>query len=121
MGLIKLKRELVTQALADDLWSIGNQALYDLCERYPRHNVDAEILAKVWLIGRSYSASIERGRGGGADADLSNYRFYTVAVPKAFRESDFDRRLKSIATLTETDGESAVRITEIHGQLVQLF
>lgn len=73
---MRLTARLVERALSqDDSWCIGNQVLYDLCRRYPRHAVDAEIVAKVWLIGRAYSASIERGRGKAAGSELSNDRF----------------------------------------------
>ena len=61
---MRLTAPFLQQTLSeDDPWSIGNQVLYDLCQRYPRHTVDSEIIAKIWLIGRAYSASIERGRG----------------------------------------------------------
>ena len=43
-----------------DSWSIGNRVLYDLCEEYPWHDNVRAVVAKVWLIGRSYSAAIER-------------------------------------------------------------
>jgi hypothetical protein len=41
-------------------WDLGNSVLYDLCRKHPSHKTADEILAKVWLIGRSYAASIER-------------------------------------------------------------
>lgn len=52
----------VEKALADSAWDMGNQVLYDLCRRHPGHSEPGEILAKIWLIGRSYAAAIERGR-----------------------------------------------------------
>ena len=59
---MRLTAKMVEHALSDDAdpWRIGNQVLYDLCSRYPMHKHPAEIVAKVWLIGRSYSASVER-------------------------------------------------------------
>ncbi|MCI0640696.1 MAG: hypothetical protein L0Y72_16605 [Gemmataceae bacterium] len=44
------------------VWDLGNAALYDLCQEHPGHKKRDEIIAKIWLIGRSYSASIERRR-----------------------------------------------------------
>lgn len=44
------------------VWDIGNRILYDMCGAHPEHSQDGEIVAKVWLIGRSYAASIERCR-----------------------------------------------------------
>lgn len=40
--------------------SIGNKVLYDLCKSYPMNDDVNGLIAKLWLIGRSYSASIER-------------------------------------------------------------
>lgn len=40
--------------------SIGNKALYDLCKSYPMNDDVNGMIAKLWLIGRSYAASIER-------------------------------------------------------------
>ena len=102
---MRLTAQLVERALSDeDPWRIGNQVLYDLCRRYPRHTVDSEIVAKIWLIGRAYSASIERGRGKAADSDLSNDRFYTEAVPKALRTSRLDEKLGALAKAERDQG-----------------
>src|SRR3954468_8779052 len=99
-----LTARFLGRALSEnDPWSIGNQVLYDLCRRYPRHTVDAEIVAKIWLIGRAYAASIERGRGKAADSGLSNDRFYTEAIPKVLRRSRLDEKRVALTTLKETD------------------
>ncbi len=45
-----------------DYGYVGNGILYDMCKKYPRHNNESEIIAKIWIIGRSYAASIERNR-----------------------------------------------------------
>ena len=41
-------------------WELGNSVLYKLCETYKLHKKENEIIAKIWLIGRSYAAAIER-------------------------------------------------------------
>ena len=89
---MRLTKKMVQRALAkDEPWCIGNQVLYDLCRRYPYHTVNAEILAKIWLIGRAYSASIERGRGKAPGAEWPNDRFYTKAVTGALRDPGWTR------------------------------
>lgn len=35
-------------------WGLANQTLYDLCKEYPNHTDADQIVAKLWLIGRSY-------------------------------------------------------------------
>jgi hypothetical protein len=105
----------------DDPWSIGNQALYDLCRRYPHHSTDSEIIAKIWLSGRAYAASIERGRGKAVDSGLSNDEFYTEAVPKALRASHLDEKLETLAKLKETKESNVAPVLDAHVHLVQLF
>ena len=119
---MRLTAKLMQRTLSkDDPWSIGNQVLYDLCRRYPYHAVDAEIVAKIWLIGRAYAASIERGRGEAADSGLSNDRFYTEAVPKALRKSGLDEKLKALAKLRETNASNTGPVLDAHAHLVHLF
>lgn len=44
----------------------GNSVLYDMCEKEPRHVDENVIKDKIWIIGRTYAASIERQGGGNA-------------------------------------------------------
>jgi hypothetical protein len=119
---MRLTAQLVQRTLSeDDPWSIGNQVLYDLCRRYPHHAVDTEIIAKVWLIGRAYAASIERGRGKAADSGLSNDRFYTEAVPQAMRTSGLDEKLEALAQLKEATASNLGAVLDAHAHLVGLF
>ena len=119
---MRLTAKLVNRASSDDdPWLIGNQALYDLCERYPQHKVDGEIIAKVWLIGRAYAASVERGRGKASGSDLSNDRFYTETLPGALRQSGLDQKLENLARVEDIDGSSAAQVLDAHAHLVGLF
>ena len=119
---MRLTAQLVRRILSqDDPWSIGNRVLYDLCRRYPHHTVDAEIVAKIWLIGRAYAASIERGRGKAAGSGLSNDQFYTEAVPKALRTSRLDEKLEALAKLKETNESNVGQVLDAHAHLVHLF
>jgi hypothetical protein len=122
-----MKETPLTQELVDvcrrkdDPWRVGNQVLYDLCRNHPRHDNDAEIVAKVWLIGRAYAAALERGRANVAGPDVSNDAFYTERVTHALRESDLDSRLKALENTEETDAASFVRVLETHAYVVRLF
>ena len=53
-------QEVVAALKKNRVWDLGNKVLYDLCSSYPYHKTDEEIIAKIWLIGRSYAAAIER-------------------------------------------------------------
>ena len=119
---MRLTTQLVQYALSDeDPWFIGNQVLYDLCRRYPGHKVDAEIVAKIWLIGRAYSASIERGRGKAAGSEVSNEQFYTATVPNALRKVGLDEKLEALARLPDGDESSTGLLLRAHGDLVRAF
>ena len=52
----------IDHALEPSPWDLGNQVLYSLCLDHPYHTDGAAIIAKFWLIGRSYAAAIERRR-----------------------------------------------------------
>ena len=117
---MRLTAKMVESALADDAdpWRIGNQVLYDLCSDYPRHNEPAEIVAKIWLIGRAYAASVERGRGKAAG---SNDQFYTETVPNTLRDSQLDQKLDALASFDEINEANAGSILDAHAYLVSVF
>ncbi|MGA2065457.1 MAG: hypothetical protein ABSG86_10825 [Thermoguttaceae bacterium] len=96
------------------VWDLGNQVLYDLCRSHFTHSSDGEIVAKVWLIGRSYAASIERRRNkkdGAGD-------FYAGTVAPAVRRSDIDRWL---AEVSRPGAPGAPETIITHKRLMDLF
>ena len=55
---------------ANSRWEYGNSVLYRMCKEQPEHKDIDVIVGKIWLIGRSYAAAIERRKnavGGGDD------------------------------------------------------
>lgn len=44
----------------NELWYVSNNVLYEMCKKYPAHTDSSEVVAKIFVIGRSYAASIER-------------------------------------------------------------
>lgn len=120
--LALVSKKQVQEAVSGiDPWRIGNETLYELCRRHPTHTDQAEIVAKVWLIGRAYSASIERGRGKGASAHLPNDRFYAEAVPEALRRRGIDRHIRRIAKLEANDDAAIPLVLAAHQCLVDVF
>jgi len=57
---ISVSEDDIEYPLAVSPWDLGNQTLYSLCQDHPMHDRDDVIIAKVWLIGRSYAAAVER-------------------------------------------------------------
>ena len=60
--LSDIKPEDVEKAKSREGFDIGNDVLYQMCEKYPSHTNEEEIIGKIWLIGRSYAAAIERAK-----------------------------------------------------------
>ena len=46
--------------ITNSRWEYGNSVLYRMCEEEPEHKQIDVIVGKIWLIGRSYAAAIER-------------------------------------------------------------
>ena len=46
--------------ITNSRWEYGNSVLYRMCEEEPEHKQIDVIVGKIWIIGRSYAAAIER-------------------------------------------------------------
>jgi len=80
---------------ADDYSGWGNELLYKMCTERPKHNDIDTIVAKIWIIGRSYSAAIERKAGNG---------FKIEKAAKFLIDSDIDdhvSRLRAIERVND--------------------
>jgi len=97
-------------------WDVGNDALYGLCRRHPEHHDNAEIIAKLWLIGRTYAASIERRRHD--VAKVSGDDFYTTVVAPRIRSARIDRWLRPLTALRRPVAET---VLPAHARLTELF
>ncbi len=67
---VQISKDDVEKALSNTAWDLGNQVLYDLCSKHPFHKTPQEIIAKVWLIGRSYAAALERRKNKRSDSSI---------------------------------------------------
>ena len=98
-------------------WDKGNRVLYDLCRKYPWHTDEEEICAKMWLIGRSYAAAIERR----PKSDYVGGRFYQDVVGPKIRNSKIDKWLASIARYRKPSWENCSDIIAVHKKLTDLL
>ncbi len=73
-------------------WDFGNSILYRMCEENPHHNKEDVIIGKIWLIGRSYAAAIERRKN---NDDYHGDNFYFDAVAPKMKEigKELDSRI----------------------------
>lgn len=114
---MQITRDDVDFALAPSPWDLGNQVLYTLCQDHPTHNRGDAIIAKIWLIGRSYAAAIERRK----NADDTSDDFYETIVVEKIRKSQLDDWLAVLpARLTDPWTELGAIITA-HKRLMDLF
>ena len=97
---------------------IGNETLYRLCREYPDHTNPEAVGAKIWLIGRSYAAAIERRRK--YLYELSD-DFYAHRVIPGIQRSGIDAllvELRSDNAITETNIPLILRV---HKHLQETF
>ena len=97
-----------------DLWDWGNEVLYRMCREAPEHTRHGVIAGKVWLIGRAYSAAIERGAGGYAD-------IYSTRVAPMMMDSDIDLWITIVRPIERVSSENVTDVLRVHQQVTGLF
>ncbi len=99
-------------------WDLGNDILYAMCRQHSGHRRADEIIAKIWLIGRSYAAAIERRKN--AD-DTTSDDFYERDVVNAMQSSGIDTWLESLPAFKSEPQTCARAAIEAHFNLVRVF
>ena len=102
---------------ASRTWSIGNEVLYDLCRKYPDHGNPRAVVAKVWLIGRAYSAAVERSLKSPLEPD-ANQKFMRIAA--LLKKSRLDALLGQLPDAPEHI-EDLAKSLAIHQCLLDAF
>lgn len=92
--ITKVVKALIKDSKELAIYDLSNNHLYELFAKYPKHVNAKEIVAKVLILGRSYAAAIERGRG--SKGTMTNDEFYSNEVPKAFKGLRLDQKLAAI-------------------------
>jgi len=111
----QLTSEFVEKALLEKVWDVGNRVLYDMCAANREHIRDDVIIAKIWLIGRTYAAAIERRRDKG---DAVGDAFYETKVAPQIRNSDIDKWFAALDTGAKEDMALSL---ETHKRVMDLF
>ncbi len=94
-----------------------------MCSAYPCHSDKDEIVAKLWLIGRSYSAALERGA-----KCIDQYKargkdfYYEKAAPEILKiGSKLDERINVLRYEQSPIKDNLDSILETHKILVDAF
>ena len=100
----------------------GNDALYDMCEKHPYHTDIDVIVSKIWLIGRSYAASIERSKDAKIGEENTDSFYYDKVAPTIKKYSDeLDGELDRIRQLKGDYKENVESILSLHKFLMKKF
>lgn len=113
----KINCREVKRAIDVSTWDLSNQILYDMCQKYPHHKSDDEIIAKVLLIGRVYSAAIERRK----NVENISSVFYREKVAKGIRKSKIDVWLNTLKDFDRPTSENCAQVIAVHKKVTDLF
>ncbi len=108
--------DLIEKAKKPNDWKFGNEILYKLCRDHPMHTDCGQVIAKIWLIGRSYAAAIERGRM----IKKTNDDFYVNTVGPEICGSAIDSWLGDF-TESQWSEETLMKSIDVHGKTTELF
>lgn len=112
-------KDLVENRMKKHSWEIGNQVLYDMCRNHPSQLDPTAIVSKFWLIGRAYSASVERRRTS-KEKPLSNgENFYDHRLVPVYKQADFDSVFAPLYHYENVSESNLQHLVEIHFKLVQ--
>lgn len=117
MEPVQITKSDIEYAYASTPWDLGNQVLYDLCRAHPKHKLEEEIIAKIWLIGRSYAAAIERRK----DVDHTSDNFYETVVVDTIKKSSIDSWLNDLPSKIIDPWKDMGAIVSTHNRLLKLF
>lgn len=95
-----------------DFSGYGNKILYKMCKDEILHQDIDVVKSKLWIIGRSYSASIERGAGEG---------FNIETTANAMINSELDKYLKELDRYTRIEKDNLNLVLQTHKLLVDIF
>jgi hypothetical protein len=116
MVTTEVTAQFIRDAVGINTWTLGNSVLYDLCHNHPGHKHEDEIAAKIWLIGRSYAAAMERRRKVEVEAIGDDF-FYKRVIP-AIKNSSIDAWIQEAASGPTDQDEIAL---ETHKKVQDLF
>lgn len=105
----------VEQSRVRTEWSLANDSLYELCQKYPLHKTAEEIVAKVLMVGRTYAAAIERRKT--KDGEIGDDFYRDIVVP-TFRESGIDEWIRQFS---EENSDQIALTIKTHGLLTKLI
>jgi hypothetical protein len=104
--------------IANDYSGYGNDVLYRMCNERPEHKDIDTIAGKIWIIGRAYSAAIERKAG---DRIKEGEDFCRETVAPKVRDSGIDEWIASVSAVKKLTNENITLSLSCHKKVTDLF
>lgn len=100
----------------DNSFRDANKVLYDFVEKHPSHTDKDFVVAKFWLIGRTYAAAAERCKKD----DKKEFYYYHLAP--GIKSKELDDKIKEIKRRYKTLSNDALyKVLELHKYLVGMI
>lgn len=115
----RLKKYLSGNAECE-IWRFGNNILYDMCKNNPKHDEADKIAGKLWLIGRSYAAALERRR---KNREIESEDFFRNIVTQEILKigKELDYKIERIQKYTCVNNDNIDDILKTHKYLTDIF
>jgi len=115
--------EKIEKSIRENDWDFGNKVLYDLCTHNFEHKEDKKIIAKVWLIGRAYAASVERQRtiSDNNSENISAEKYYKDFIAPRLKESEIDAKLLTLKASKRINYDNLKEILNLHSRLIEIL
>lgn len=99
-------------------WGAVDEVLYGICARYPDHSDRRLVTAKIALVGRAYSAGLERQ----VKPDPGEQAIAKIAKFVLAHSSEIDAIIAALDALHEPlDGAAMTAIVDQHGRFTTLL
>lgn len=116
--MLSATKKDIDYAQSSTPWDLGNQILYDMCSTHPWHTTSEEAVSKIWLIGRSYAAAIERRK---TENDVPPDNFYEETVGPTVSSSNIDTLLSNLPASPSDPVTNLAATVKTHKKITALF
>jgi len=116
---MKITKKDIDSVVADDNWAFMNRILYRMCSNNREHRNVSIVIAKGCLIGRSYSASIERRKTKARKRSSDD--FYEKRVAPVIIKSDIDEWISDFQGHRTINEQNLGNVISTHSKVMKLF
>lgn len=117
---MQITKEQVLRVQSSNEWEFANSILYRMCEENPLHDDARVIVGKIWLIGRSYAAAIER-RKTKDEKQEDNFYFDVVAPVMLQYGDELDKRIALLSQECKLTLQNIKQVVSLHKFVVDIF